>query len=159
MKTIVTIFIITLWGCTKDCPECYNFAAPLRLGILNSMDENLLDSNNVNGLEIDKLTLVSGQRIDFVIKDFVIQSIPIGFWHLESLDEDFFNSCIDKDCEFFITYKNSTDIDTINVLIEHVTNEIDGCKCTGFPYRYIKHNQIIITEYENDHTGSAIIRK
>jgi hypothetical protein len=157
--TIITILIFTLFGCKKDCPECYSFAASLRLGILNFQGENLLDPNNINRLDVDGLTLESGQKIDFEINDYSISTIHSGFWHIESIDEDFFNSCIDKEGEFYITYKNSTDIDTINVLIETETIETNGCKCTGYPLRYYKHNNIIITEYENEHTGSAIIRK
>ena len=162
MRTLIFIFMLLFAGCSKDCPECYNFAEPFRLAILNEQNDNLLDPNNPDKLVIDKLTLASREIMDFEIKNYIIPAEPSGFYHLQSIDEDYFDSCIDKEGEFYITYKNSSDIDTINVLIEkETTKNKDGCICTGHPYRYIKHNGEIVTEYDGEpnNTGAAIIRK
>lgn len=161
MKKIIILLCLLSIGCSKDCPECFSYAEPFRLAILNEQNQNLLDPGLSNGMKIDKLTLASGELMEFTIKNYIIPSDPLGFFHLESIDDSYFNNCIDKEGEIYVTYSNSLDIDTINVLIEKlVVKDDDGCACVGYPYKYIKHNGVILNEYDIENkTGSAIIRK
>lgn len=165
MKNLLLIFSFSVGimvlpiCCSKQC-ECYTNAQPFRIAILNSKNENLLDPKNSNKLNIDKLTNDVGVKIKFEIKDYIIPSNPSGFFHLESIDKSYFNKAIGHDGAFYIYYENSSKIDTINVLIEEEHSKQDGCKCTSFPYRYMKYNGNLITEYDwTNRTGSAIIRK
>lgn len=155
--------ITSLAGCSKDCPDCYGEPPPFRIAILNMQGDNLLDPSQTNGLTIQSVKLSSGEVMDFVIKDYIIPSEPIGFYHLESIDDDYYDNCIakEKECEIYIAYSNSSDVDTINVLIDKVSTKENGCVCTGFELKYVKYNGVTITEYdwEPNNTGSAIIRK
>ena len=160
MKKIILLLSVLFSNCSKPC-ECFNYAEPLRLVILNSQKENLLEPNKPNSLMIDKLTLALGININYVIKDYIIPSQATKrFFHLESIDDNYFKSSIGKEGTFYITYKNSSDIDTMKVLIEEQHSKVSGCNCTSFPYTYIKHNNKTITEFDLENsTGSAIIIK
>lgn len=148
VSTILTLFI----SCSQPC-ECFSFAEPLRLAILNTKNENLLDSSNSNRLIINRISNKLGVNLKFEIHASI-------FSYLQTTDENYFNTCINQEGSFYISYENSPTIDTIRVLIEKEMTKNNGCSCTGFPYRYIKHNGKLITEFDiNNKTGAAIIRK
>lgn len=164
MRPIVflCLLLICLAGCgDDDCPPCFNLPEPFRLAIIDADNENLLDPNNANGLQIDKLKLKSGQELVYELKDFIVLDDPLDFYFLEWNDQQYMDNCIDQDCEFYMSYQNVTKIDTINVFVEKITEEKNGCNCVGHQLSYVKYNGVVITEFdwEPNNTGAAIIIK
>lgn len=163
MKAYSLIFFfisgLAFTSCVNDC-ECYTPPAPLNLTILDSLGNNRLDSSTSNFLKIDQLRFPNGELINF---DITIHSPNLPhFYVIESTSTNYFDHCVGQECEFYISYQNLVEIDTINVFIEVIQEKKpDDCLCTYHNYKYIKHNGIEIKEFDMDHNpgGTAIIRK
>ena len=158
---ITTVFAFS--NCrNQDCPECFNSVEPFKIALINAQSENLLNPSNPDKLIINKIQLSSGEDLTFIIKDYIDISFHTGFYFLESIDSKYSSCSIDKDCQIHISYINSSEIDTINIYNERVTETNDeGCICTGHIRKYIKHNGNNIAEFdlEPNNTGAAIVRK
>lgn len=169
MKVLNTaIFLIFIFGCKKpDCEYCFSYTSPLRFSILDNNNTNLLDPSLGNKLEINSIRTNNSTNINFELKS-TIGGFETGFWFIESIDrpkragcDDMLDCalCVNEECELYVSYLNSNEIDTLNVLYERNSIEDeDGCICTGYPLKYFKYNGIEIHD-GNEKTGAAILRK
>lgn len=170
--------LLTILSCNndKECinpPDCFTGPLPMPIGILDRDGENMLDPEYPDRLEIDAVTSKVMGKIPFEITSIKGGTIETGFWYLEikktpntirpDCDDNVLdcNLCINEECELYISYSNSTDIDTLNVLYERVTEFTeDNCPCTYYPMRFIKHNGVSIIDDIYEKTPYAfIIRK
>ena len=147
---------ILILSCNKkDCKFCFSYAQPLRFSILNSSDENLLDSTIDGYLEVSTINTKSNSTINFRLTS-MIGGFETGFWFIESIDD----ICIDEECELYVSYTNSNPVDTLNILYEQFREvDDDGCVCTSYPLKYFKHNGVEISEFNTETKGATIIRK
>jgi hypothetical protein len=165
MKTYSLILLplcfFILFSCNGHEPcECYTPPYPLRFTILDSLDNNRLDSNKTNFLKIDKIRFPSGEELTFNITSYY--SEPPHFYIIESRSDSYYNKCIGNDCKFYISYFNSIDVDTFTVFIEKQSvRKNDDCVCTFYKNKNVTHNGIEIKEFDTKHFPgeTAIIRK
>jgi hypothetical protein len=155
---LISTVALLINSCHKNC-ECFTPPSPLNLSILDSLGNNRLDSSASDFLRIDQIRFANGEKINFDITTYS-QNFP-NFYFIESRSNNYFDHCLGQDCEFYISYQNLTEIDTINVFIDEIHEKnSDDCLCVFYIYKYIKHNGIEIKEFDSEHkTGAAIIRK
>lgn len=156
MKYIILVLasIIVLSSCR--CPSCFTFPGPFRLAFYNIQEDNLLDPSLSNKLEILSFEYKNGKKVNYIIKDYVIEGYSEDVFHLEVIstqEDSFYSDCIEKETRFYLKFMNQ-DVDTLDVFFE----EVHESRCCTEYLTHLKYNGVEITEADTI-VGAAIIMK
>lgn len=161
----------------KECinpPDCFTGPTKLRFVYLDENDQNMLKPDYPNQIEVKSVKSKIGAPINFEVTSKTGGTIETGNWRLELTQSQFSIRpdcedegllgcllCINVECELYVSYYNRTEIDTLNVLYERVTEyDENNCPCTYFPLRYINYDgKNIMSQSLAEYGGGYIIRK
>jgi len=139
---ISVIFFLT--GCS--CPECDTFPEPLRIILIDSAGENLLQSGR---LEVDTIETCESQIVDYIVKDFVIPGSSEKM-HIEINSLNI--GCVSQNCCAFIEFTNGQ-IDTVNYRI----HENETRCCYEYSTELFTYNDIDLTGLEENTIGAFLV--